>query len=256
MKDNVRQELKELCYFIIENNNALSRPEQLTRVQMLYERLLLLNYLEERENDEKSRASDKPQSPKAERPAAPGPTQTEPKPEASQTEKESPAVKEDPNPTVARPISELSQQAQAEIRAELEQAKEQLLQSRKPQSEETPPEVEQPKPENESTEAPSAAERRDLNDEMEAPKSINDQLSKGAAIQVGLNDRLAFVKHLFNDSQEDFNRVLSQLNTLDTYLESMYFIENLVKPDYDWEDKKPYEDRLIELIKKRFGEDW
>ena len=47
MKDNVRQELKELCYFIIENNNALSRPEQLSRVQMLYERLLVLNYLEE-----------------------------------------------------------------------------------------------------------------------------------------------------------------------------------------------------------------
>ena len=50
--------------------------------------------------------------------------------------------------------------------------------------------------------------------------------------------------------------MLSQLNTLDTYLESMYFIENLVKPDYEWEDKKPYEERLINLIKKRFGEDW
>jgi len=101
----------------------------------------------------------------------------------------------------------------------------------------------------------TTASQSTINSEAGQSHSINDKLAKGA-ITVGLNDRIAFVKHLFNDSQADFNRVLSQLNTLDTYLESMYFIENLVKPDYDWENKKPYEDRLISLVKKRFGEDW
>lgn len=222
MKDNVRQELKELCYFIIENNNALSRPEQLTRVQMLYERLLVLNYMEEMEADGKAPASKlkvdfvKKQSPKPERAVSPeAPTQ---KIQASSI----PAspVKKDPSP------------APEEIKAELKEAEAEILERQQ-----------------------SRQARPGLNDNMEAPKSINDELAKGA-IQVGLNDRIAFVKHLFNDSQEDFNRVLSQLNTLDTYLESMYFVENLVKPDYNWEDKKPYEDRLIALIKKRFGEDW
>mgnify|MGYP000212268077 CR=1 FL=1 len=236
MKDNVRQELKELCYFILENNNELSRPEQLTRVQMLYERLLLLNYLEEKQADQK-KSEQKTETPKAERPSEPvqieiPEEQTEEIPIETKTQ----APYEDPSPTLVKPIDPVQHQTKDELRAEIKETEAQILQ-RKQNTEER-------------------EERKGINDEMEAPKSINDELGKGAAIQVGLNDRIAFVKHLFNGSQEDFNRVLSQLNTLDTYLESMYFVENLVKPDYNWEDKKPYEDRLIELIKKRFGEDW
>ena len=44
--------------------------------------------------------------------------------------------------------------------------------------------------------------------------SLNDKLQTN--IQIGLNDRIAFVKNLFEGSQEDFNRVISQLNTLKT----------------------------------------
>src|SRR5690606_36245442 len=46
------------------------------------------------------------------------------------------------------------------------------------------------------------------------PSSLNDRLSKG--ITIGLNDRIAFMKHLFGNSSEDYNRVLSQLITFDT----------------------------------------
>ncbi len=249
MKDNVRQELKELCYFIIENNNALSRPEQLTRVQMLYERLLVLNYLEEVEAEKK--ASPKPANP------APAKSQAPPKAPAK------PEPKPEPVPEVNTPIEDEVHQEPEIVEEPIASADEPSVAA--PSTPEPEPSSEDPTPEkqeaetkieSESPKTPEpAAERRDLNDGHQAPKSINDQLGKGA-IQVGLNDRIAFVKHLFNDSQADFNRVLSQLNTLDTYLESMYFIENLVKPDYDWEDKKPYEERLINLVKKRFGEDW
>jgi hypothetical protein len=82
-------------------------------------------------------------------------------------------------------------------------------------------------------------------------RSLNDTLFKNN-IQVGLNDRIAFVKHLFDGSQEDFNRVISQLNTFKTEKESKKFINKLVKPDYDWSNKEEFEQRLINLIERKF----
>ena len=81
--------------------------------------------------------------------------------------------------------------------------------------------------------------------------TLNDTLMQ-KNIQVGLNDRIAFVKHLFNHSQADFNRVLSQLNSIDTEKEAKNFINKMVKPDYDWSGKEEYEERLIALIERKF----
>lgn len=82
-------------------------------------------------------------------------------------------------------------------------------------------------------------------------KTLNDRLVKNT-IQVGLNDRIAFVNHLFNFNQQDFNRVLSQLNTFKTENEAKDFINNKVKPDYDWTGKEEYQERLITLIERKF----
>jgi hypothetical protein len=54
-------------------------------------------------------------------------------------------------------------------------------------------------------------------------KSLNDRLA-GNMLKFGLNDRIGFVKDLFDGSQEDFNRVVSQLNTLGNLNEAMEFI--------------------------------
>lgn len=86
-----------------------------------------------------------------------------------------------------------------------------------------------------------------------APKSLNDTFSK-KEIKVDLNNKLAFVKHLFNGSTEDYNRVLSQLGTIDTHERSMSFIKNMVKPDYnEWVGKEEYEARFLELIERKFS---
>ncbi|WP_411029227.1 hypothetical protein [Spongiimicrobium sp. 3-5] len=83
-------------------------------------------------------------------------------------------------------------------------------------------------------------------------KSLNDSAVND--ISVGLNDRLAFVKHLFNDSSEDYNRVISQLNTIDTQERSVAFVENMVKPDYNnWQGKEAYELRFMALIARKFS---
>ena len=82
-------------------------------------------------------------------------------------------------------------------------------------------------------------------------KSLNDTYIKD--LQIGLNDKLAFVKHLFNGNMDDYTRVLSQLNTIDTEERSVAFIKNKVKPEYkDWKDKEEYEGRFMALIARRF----
>lgn len=85
----------------------------------------------------------------------------------------------------------------------------------------------------------------------EKSKSLNDELKKG--IHIGVNDRLAFIKYLFNGSSADYNRVLSQLNSLNSKNGAKQFIKNMVKPDYNnWEGKKEYEDRFIEIVISKY----
>ena len=111
---------------------------------------------------------------------------------------------------------------------------------------ETPKEVvpaEEPKLENVPAESAEKAEPKTV--------SLNDKLAKG--INIDLNDRLAFIKHLFGNSSEDYNRVLSQLITFDTFYETRDFVQEMVKPDYNnWEGKQDYEDRFMDIIEKKF----
>ena len=93
----------------------------------------------------------------------------------------------------------------------------------------------------------------EVNPENEEAKivSLNDKLSKG--INIDLNDRIAFVKHLFGNSNEEYNRVLSQLITFNSFYETRDFIEDMVKPDYNnWEGKDDYAERFMEIIEKKF----
>ncbi len=84
-------------------------------------------------------------------------------------------------------------------------------------------------------------------------KSINDILT-GKELSVGLNDRLAFVKHLFDGNKEYFDKAITQLNEIDSEERSLAFVENLVKPEFDnWTGQQEYEKRFIDLIKRRFA---
>jgi len=93
----------------------------------------------------------------------------------------------------------------------------------------------------------------DVNTKNKEPKSVslNDKFSKG--ITIGLNDRIAFVKHLFGNSDEDYNRVMNQLITYDNFEEAQNFIDDMVRPDYNsWAGKEDYSQRFLEIIEKKF----
>ena len=81
-------------------------------------------------------------------------------------------------------------------------------------------------------------------------KSLNDKIRND--IQIGLNDRIAFVKNLFGGSQEDFNRVVSQLNSFKTEKEAKKFINKMVKPDYNWAENEDIEQRFMSIVERKF----
>jgi hypothetical protein len=84
-------------------------------------------------------------------------------------------------------------------------------------------------------------------------KSLNDQL-KGKRLQIDLNDKLAFIKHLFEGKNEDYDRVISQINTTNSLAEARNLIVDMVKPDYNnWEAKEVYETRFMEIVESKFS---
>ena len=89
-------------------------------------------------------------------------------------------------------------------------------------------------------------------DEIKKSKSLNDKLKTGG-LNIGLNDKIAFIKHLFDGSREDYDRVLSQINTSDSYRDAKNLIQNIVKPDYNyWKGKEEFEERFMEIVESKF----
>ncbi len=72
------------------------------------------------------------------------------------------------------------------------------------------------------------------------------------SIQIGLNDRIAFVNNLFNFSQAEFNKTLSFLNECETKHEAINYIRHTVKTKYNWQGKEELEERFLVIIERKF----
>ncbi len=80
---------------------------------------------------------------------------------------------------------------------------------------------------------------------------INDLFGKG--FKIGLNDRIAFIRDLFDSNSKEYMRVISQLSTFETWEEAETFIHKFVKPDYNnWEGKESFELRFLKIIENNF----
>lgn len=81
--------------------------------------------------------------------------------------------------------------------------------------------------------------------------NLNDKMSKNSGLT--LNDRMAFEKNLFDGSTEDLNRVISQIATFDNLVDATNFIEEMVKPDYNfWKGKEEFATRFMEFVESKF----
>ena len=97
----------------------------------------------------------------------------------------------------------------------------------------------------------TAFDKKDHTEEVKPTQSLNDRFSK--EIQIGLNDKLAFIQKLFFGSESEYNRVLQHLNQLHSLEEAAQYIQQQVKPTYNnWKGKEEYEERFLHLILRRF----
>lgn len=185
-----------------------------------------------------------------------------PKVEASQMPEPAPAppapapevVEEIPAPVAeaAAPEAESVEEVPAEVVEEIPAPAPAAQVQMEIPAAETEPEAEMPAPEaveeTPAQEIPAPAAPKATG----APKSLNDRLA-GKKLTFGLNDRIGFVKELFDGSTEDFNRVVSQLNTMSTVDEATSFLTEFVAPDYNWDAHEEAANRFLLLVEQRFG---
>jgi len=84
--------------------------------------------------------------------------------------------------------------------------------------------------------------------------SVPSPNSRRRKMSIGLNDRIAFIKNLFNGDNETYTQVIERLNAFDEYEDALKYIYSEVKPRFNnWEGKDEYEFRLIQLLELKFN---
>ena len=140
-----------------------------------------------------------------------------------------------------------AEKAEAE-RAEAARAEEQRKAQEQKAAKEAAAKAEAEKRKKTSKSEESVAERA----QHSGTTSLNDRFAK-SALKFGLNDRIGFVRDLFDGRQEDFNRVVSQLNSLSTLEEAQLFLAEHVAPDYNWEKHEETAERFLAAVEQRFS---
>lgn len=229
MKRKLKEELVKLCTDIITSKEKTEIPKLYNAAKELYEKLTVLKYIEEKLSDIEIDVSKNVLAAKFEMMANAVINENKQVPENNPHEEDIiiPGIDTIKDMVSEMPTSEEVERVFAEFVAKTEVIK------------------------NDKDWLTSDADTK--NGKASKPKSLNEVLTK-KELSIGLNDRLAFVKHLFNENAEYFDKALTHLNTIDSQERSMAFIENMIKPEFNnWSGKEEYEKRFLDLIRRRFS---
>ena len=224
MKQKLKEELAKLCTQILATDEATEIPQLYEAAKSLYEKLAVLKFIDDKLNDIQIDVTKNGIAAKFEKMANAVMEGNTSVPETNPHAEDiiTPGID-----TIKGMVAEMPSNAEVEKIFSDFVAKPEVIKSDK--DEVTP-------------DTPEVSDKKSVNDVF-SPKEI----------KVGLNDRHAFVKNLFGDDADNFARVISQLNTIDSEERSLAFINNMVKPEYDWSGKEEIETRFIELITRRFA---
>ncbi|MDG1328034.1 MAG: hypothetical protein P8P41_06270 [Flavobacteriaceae bacterium] len=235
MKKKVLSQINAIAQGIVSSENEIDISKLKNALLQLYEKLTILEFLE---------SSVETEFEKPERTATDSKTYRE-----QNWFKEPDPVPQNPHEEeLVEPLTEKIKDIVANMPNENEEAIEELLKEIIPSKETSKNDLEEFAAS--YTENP-VFERKQKMEVEEKPKSINDNINSG--LQIGLNDRIAFIKQLFNNSTDDYLRVLSQINSMDTFEEVQIFIQSKVRLDYNWAEKETYVDRFLLIIEKSFN---
>jgi len=236
MKKKVLSQINAIAQGIVNSENEIDITKLKNSLMQLYEKLTILEFLE---------SSVETEFEKPERSATDSKTYRE-----QNWFKEPDPVPQSPHKEeLVEPLTEKIKDIVANMPNENEEAIEELLKEIIPSKETSNSDLEEFAASYRET---PVFERKQNITAEEKRKSINDKVNSG--LPIGLNDRIAFIKQLFDGSTDDYTRVLSQINSMTTFQESVSFVENNIKPDYNnWAGKEEYVDRFLSIIEKRFN---
>ena len=81
-------------------------------------------------------------------------------------------------------------------------------------------------------------------------KNLNDQFAR--ELQIDLNDKNAFIKHLFNENETIYERSIQEIKNFKNFVQVKKVIDRIKKFHNNWEGKESYEKRFIYLLQKNF----
>lgn len=226
MKEKLEQEVVQLAQKIINNPLFLKHSGLLLQeIRSIYEKLTILNFLEKNIKDEQeikklSQDIEKIYS-QVEN------TQTE----NTEKHQETPKIYEEKNFEKIDFSDKINQNVETKNSPFLEDILAQVLQDL------------------------VFEQKSSINEQVKEPiKTLNDKIVSNQNIQIGLNDKLAFIKHLFNGLSEDYTKALLVINQYHSEKECLQFIQQKIKPNYNnWLGKEEYEERFMAIVTKKFN---
>jgi hypothetical protein len=243
MKKKIQSELRTIAKRILDSEENIDADSLRSLTAQLYEKVLILNYLEQ-------------QSVKSE-------TQTRRPADSSSLDSKSYREKNwfnDPKPVpqpiyseeIAEPLIEKIKDIVAQIPQESQKVDD-LMNELLPKKENPKNELEDFASHYHETPIFERKDPVDKNPEISLKQSSLKEVSEHR-LNIDLKDRHDFVNQLFDSDQEDFNRVLSQINTMSSYEEVKVYIADQIKPEYNnWKDKDEFEKQFMILVEKRFS---
>ena len=238
MKKKIHSELRTIAKRILDSDETLDTASLRSLIAQLYERVLALNYLEQQ--PEKSEVP-------LERSVVGSSMDSKSYREQNWFKDPEPVPQPTYSEEIAEPLIEKIKDIVAQIPQESQKVDE-LLNELLPKKEISKNELEDFASHYQET---PVFERKEP-DISQKHRSLNETVDQ--SLNVGLNDRLAFVKHLFNNDLEEFMQVLSRINSMHSFDEAKAFVLERVKPAHNnWKNKDKFEQRFMTLVEKRFN---
>lgn len=92
--------------------------------------------------------------------------------------------------------------------------------------------------------------------EQTSTTSLADTLKRQSSIKdlsFSVNDKMFIVSNLFDDNQNDFNRIMTHIATLDAWDEVENYLNETCTIPYQWENKEADKKHFFRILKQRFA---
>ncbi len=243
MKKKVQSELRTIAKRILDSDETMDAALLRSLTAQLYERVLVLNYLEQQ--------TERSETP-IERSSVRSSLDSKSYREQNWFNDPEPVPQPTYSEEIAEPLIEKIKDIVAQIPQESQKGDD-LLNDLLPKKERTMNELEDFA--SHYHETPIFERKEAVEKEPEASleqRTLNKTMDQG--LSIGQNDQKDLVNHLFNNDQEDFIRVISQINSMRSFDEAKEFVTDQIKPEYNnWKNKDEFEQRFMTLIQKRFS---